>query len=131
VFLCRKGWGVLEGIGAMCALGLDSLAVGVPWAWKEPHEYARMRYLGGGCGTNTRLSPRRPNYSTDPTGTRARRTSPSDGHPQYELHYIARRPTPAGRSRALGLIDRLRVLSFLISLFYNAHNHGPYLFHQP
>ena len=38
VFLCRKGWGVLEGIGAACALGLDSLAVGVPWTRKEPHE---------------------------------------------------------------------------------------------
>ena len=43
VFLCREGWGVLEGLGATCALGFDSLAVGVPWAGKEPHEY--MRYL--------------------------------------------------------------------------------------
>ena len=42
VVLCRKGWGVLEGIGATCALGLDSLAVGVSWACKEPHEYMRI-----------------------------------------------------------------------------------------
>jgi hypothetical protein len=34
---------VLEGLGATCALGIDGLAVGVPWACKEPHEY--MRYL--------------------------------------------------------------------------------------
>jgi hypothetical protein len=43
VFLCRKGWGVLEGLGATGALGFDGLAVGVPWACKEPHEC--MRYL--------------------------------------------------------------------------------------
>jgi hypothetical protein len=32
---------MLEGVRAVLALGLDSLAVGVPWARKEPHEYER------------------------------------------------------------------------------------------
>lgn len=41
VSVCRKGWGMPEGIRATAAFGLDSLAVGVPWACKEPHECAR------------------------------------------------------------------------------------------
>ena len=42
MFLCRKVWGVLEGFGATQALGLDGLAVGIPWTRKEPHEYTHV-----------------------------------------------------------------------------------------
>ena len=42
VLFCQKGWGVLEGIGATCTLGLDSLVVEVSWACEEPHDYMRF-----------------------------------------------------------------------------------------
>ena len=41
MFLCRKDGGVLNSVRATTALSLDSLAVGVSRACKEPHEYVR------------------------------------------------------------------------------------------
>jgi predicted transcriptional regulator len=41
VFLCRKDGAVLNGVRATTALSLNSLAVGVSRACKEPHEYVR------------------------------------------------------------------------------------------